>query len=53
MTSKTISRRDLLKGSGAVIVGFNLFGPATRLLAQGAQGGTPMSNAGGLPSDRA
>ena len=50
MTSKTISRRDLLKGSGAVIVGFNLFGPAARLLAQGAQGGTPISNAGGLPS---
>ncbi len=51
MTIKTISRRDLLKGSGAFIVGFNLLGPASSLLAQGVQGGTPISNAGGLPSN--
>ncbi|MBZ5662292.1 MAG: molybdopterin-dependent oxidoreductase [Acidobacteriia bacterium] len=51
MTIKTISRRDLLKGSGALIVGFNLLGPASSLLAQGVQGGTPISNAGGLPAN--
>jgi CO/xanthine dehydrogenase Mo-binding subunit len=48
MTFKTISRRDLLKGSGALVVSFNLFGPVSTLLAQGNQGGTPISNAGGL-----
>jgi len=48
MTFKSISRRDLLKGSGALVVSFNLFGPVSTLLAQGNQGGTPISNAGGL-----
>jgi nicotinate dehydrogenase subunit B len=48
MTFKTISRRDLLKSSGALVVSFNLFGPVSTLLAQGNQGGTPISNAGGL-----
>ncbi len=52
MTSKPISRRDLLRGSGAIIVAFNLLEPASRLFAQGAQGGTPISNAGGLPPDQ-
>jgi nicotinate dehydrogenase subunit B len=35
-TKTTISRRDLLKGTGALIVSFNLFGPAARVLAQAA-----------------
>ena len=47
-----ISRRELLKSTGALIVGFKLFGSLPRLLAQGAQGGTPISNAGGLPADQ-
>ncbi len=51
MTFKAISRRDLLKGSGALVIGFNLFGPVSSLLAQGMQGGTPISNAGGLSPD--
>src|ERR1700721_2876340 len=51
MTS-TITRRSLLKNTGAFIVSFNLFGSISRLLAQGAQGGTSISNAGGLPPDQ-
>jgi nicotinate dehydrogenase subunit B len=51
MATKAISRRDLLKGSGALIVSFNLFGRASNVLAQGAQGGTPISNVGGLPAN--
>src|SRR5581483_9570570 len=47
-----ISRRDVLKSAGALIVSFNLFGSVTQLLAQGVQGGTPISNAGGLPPDQ-
>jgi nicotinate dehydrogenase subunit B len=36
-TKTTISRRELLKGTGALIVSFNLFGPAAaRVLAQSA-----------------
>jgi nicotinate dehydrogenase subunit B len=35
-TKTTISRRDLLKGTGTLIVSFNLFGPAARVLAQAA-----------------
>jgi nicotinate dehydrogenase subunit B len=50
--SATVSRRDLLKGAGALIVSFNLFGSVSQLLAQGVQGGTPISNAGGLPPDQ-
>jgi len=46
-----LSRRDLLK-SGALVIGFNLFEPVARLFAQGLQGGTPLSNAGGLPPDQ-
>ena len=35
METKSISRRDLLKGTGVLIVGFSFFGPVTRVLAQG------------------
>ena len=42
MDSKTISRRQVLKGAGALVVYFNLFGPASRVLAQvGAPGAEP------------
>ena len=47
-----ISRRNLLKSAGALVVSFDLFGPVPRLLAQGTQGGTPISNAGGLSPDQ-
>jgi nicotinate dehydrogenase subunit B len=36
METKTISRRDLLKGTGALIVSFSFFGPASKALAQSA-----------------
>src|SRR5207245_4724737 len=39
METSTISRRELLKGTGALVVGFSLFGPAARALAQAAAGG--------------
>src|SRR5260370_659116 len=32
--TKTISRRQLLKGSGALVVSFSLYGPLSRVLAQ-------------------
>jgi CO/xanthine dehydrogenase Mo-binding subunit len=48
----SISRRDVLKGAGALIVSFNLFGSVSQLFAQGTQGGTPISNAGGLAPDQ-
>jgi CO/xanthine dehydrogenase Mo-binding subunit len=51
MRTHVLSRRDLLK-TGALVVGFNFFEPLTRVLAQGLQGGTPLSNAGGLPADQ-
>jgi CO/xanthine dehydrogenase Mo-binding subunit len=51
MPAPLLSRRDLLK-SGALIIGFNLFEPVARVFAQGLQGGTPLSNAGGLPADQ-
>ena len=44
MAPASVSRRDFLKGTG-LLVGFSLFEPGLRLLAQG---GTPLSNAGGL-----
>ena len=50
MTPNSISRRDFLKGAGALFVSFNLFEPVLDLLAQG--GGTPLSNAGGLSPDQ-
>lgn len=36
METSTISRRELLKGTGALVVSFSLFGPATRALSQAA-----------------
>jgi CO/xanthine dehydrogenase Mo-binding subunit len=39
MATNTISRRELLKGTGALVVSFSLFGSATRALAQAAAGG--------------
>jgi nicotinate dehydrogenase subunit B len=35
METKSISRRDILKSTGVLIVGFSFFGTATRVLAQG------------------
>ena len=35
METKTISRRDLLKSTGVLVVGFSFFGSAARALAQG------------------
>jgi nicotinate dehydrogenase subunit B len=35
METKSISRRDLLKSTGVLIVGFSFFGAASRALAQG------------------
>ena len=35
MQTRSISRRDLLKSSGVLIVGFSFFGTAARVLAQG------------------
>jgi len=34
MTTKTISRRQILKGSGALVVSFSLFGPLSRASGQ-------------------
>jgi len=34
MTTKSISRRQILKGSGALVVGFSLVGPVLRALGQ-------------------
>src|ERR1700756_4079030 len=36
METKTISRRDLLKTTGVMIVGFSFFGSAAKALAQGS-----------------
>lgn len=46
MKTNAISRRDLLKGSGVLVVNFSLFGPVARALAQQAQplGAPPGSN---------
>jgi nicotinate dehydrogenase subunit B len=46
MQSKAISRRQLLKGAGALVVSFNFFGPLPRILAQFANS----SDAGPLPT---
>ena len=45
METKAISRRQILKGTGALIVSFNLFGPITRILAQSDStfGPTPLA----------
>jgi len=39
METGTISRRELLKGTGALVVSFSLFGPTARALAQAVAGG--------------
>ena len=36
MTNPTISRRELLKGTGALVVSFSMFGPLSHLMAQTA-----------------
>ena len=36
MESRTISRRELLKGTGALVVGFSLWGPASEAFARAA-----------------
>jgi nicotinate dehydrogenase subunit B len=41
MKSIELSRRQFLKGTGALIVSFNLFPPALDVLAQSAAGGEP------------
>ena len=51
MRNNALSRRDLLK-AGALVIGFNLFDPVARVRGQGLAGGTPLSNAGGLPADQ-
>src|SRR5439155_15663018 len=51
MQINAISRRDLLK-AGAFVIGFNLFEPFTGVFAHGVQGGTPLSNVGGLSPDQ-
>src|SRR5580704_7540400 len=45
METKKISRRDLLRGTGALVVSFSLWSPVTRALAQGA-GAAPAGGAG-------
>lgn len=52
MAPDSISRRELLKATGGLLVSFNLFEPVPGLLARGVQGGTPLSNAGGLSPDQ-
>jgi len=49
MAQPSLSRRDFLLTTGGLVVGFNLLEPTLRLLAQG---GTPLSNAGGLSADQ-
>jgi len=51
MATTAVSRRDFLKATGSLVVAFNLLEPFD-LLAQGLQGGTPLSNAGGLSPDQ-
>ena len=35
METKSISRRDLLRSTGLLVVGFSFFGPVSKALAQG------------------
>ena len=51
MATTTVSRRDFLKATGSLVVAFNLFDPFD-VFGQGLQGGTPISNAGGLSPDQ-
>src|SRR5579863_10456702 len=50
METGTISRRELLKGTGALVVGFSMFGPAARALAQAAVAGGGEPEAASLDS---
>jgi nicotinate dehydrogenase subunit B len=50
METNTISRRELLKGTGALVVSFSLFGPAARALAQAASGSGGEPEAASLDS---
>src|SRR5689334_9702099 len=50
METSTISRRELLKGTGALVVSFSLFGPAARALAQAAAAGSSEPEAASLDS---
>ena len=50
METKAISRRDLLKGTGALVVSFSLFKPAATLLAQVAETPDSQPEAGSLDS---
>ena len=46
MDTKSISRRQLLKGTGALVVSFSFWGPVSQALAQGAaQSGRPTAPA--------
>jgi hypothetical protein len=38
METKSISRRDLLKSTGVLVVGFSIFGPVSKALGQAAAG---------------
>jgi nicotinate dehydrogenase subunit B len=44
METKSISRRQLLKGTGAMVVGFSFWGPASRALAQAAGPGAALAS---------
>ena len=50
METSTISRRELLKGTGALVVSFSLFGPAARALAQAAASASGEPEAASLDS---
>jgi nicotinate dehydrogenase subunit B len=50
METKSISRRELLKGTGALIVSFSFFGPVSRALAQSADPFAPPRDATSLDS---
>jgi len=50
METSTVSRRELLKGTGALVVSFSLFGPAARALAQAAAAGSGEPEAASLDS---
>ena len=50
METSTVSRRELLKGTGALVVSFSLFGPSARALAQAAAAGSGEPEAASLDS---
>lgn len=41
MTAKSVSRRQILKGSGALVVSFSFFGPISRVFAQSQESPQP------------